>query len=453
MVRLTRLCIKQYLGVQGEVDLRFGTDHVFVVGPNGSGKSTLLDLIARLISGDLAPFRDERAEIDVEWEMEADLPNTVGLTARLVQRLRVNPHGLGAAAAMSGLAGPSLVAESGGAEWEYVAKLDYPRGVGQPCELRVGSAGAWFFDPPVIDRYLGGAWHDPLEPGFILVLEAVGLLAAVDADGPPAHDGLVYAPWVAAGLFTELRSEAYFGFKEALEGYHAIVADVSAVASIVRTEANGTFQRFVPGTLAPHVQGPPSSRTDEPEITVERQQAGAATDPARHPLSLLVDLLDAEAVTLRFRSTERRPGERAWRGFDLYVHWPGGVVHRHHQLSFGQKRLFAFLWYASVFSQVPLLTDELANGMHPAWVRRIAEILSGQQAIHALQNPLLLDWIGPGDPAEIPRQFVRCEVELVEGRRVWRWRNPTADESGRLHAAWSAGFQSLSAILESEGWL
>ncbi|MBK9369547.1 MAG: ATP-binding protein [Deltaproteobacteria bacterium] len=169
-------------------------------------------------------------------------------------------------------------------------------------------------------------------------------------------------------------------------------------------------------------------------------------------LAPLFEAFGALDVELRPRLVEEdEQGHGLWRTFDIFVRWPGGLKQRHDHLSFGQKRMLAFLWYQAVYHNVPVFTDELTNGLHAAWARQITDLLAGRQAFHAVQNPLMLDMAGPGSEEETASRFVLCETEVSETGRRWRWRNPTAEEAHELRVAWDAGFQSLSEILLSRG--
>jgi hypothetical protein len=132
--------------------------------------------------------------------------------------------------------------------------------------------------------------------------------------------------------------------------------------------------------------------------------------------------------------------------------WGGGALHHHSELSFGQRRLIALIWRMGVGVNLPLLTDEMTNGLHAGWVQAIIDHLGPRQGFHAVQNPLLLDRYGPGEgPEEIAGRFVICTVEPGERGRQWRWRSPTSVECERLWAAYIAGYQHLSELLISEG--
>jgi hypothetical protein len=59
MLLLRRVHIRRFRSVAPDTTLDLGAGFVFLLGRNGSGKTTLLDLLARLVSCDLAPFLEE----------------------------------------------------------------------------------------------------------------------------------------------------------------------------------------------------------------------------------------------------------------------------------------------------------------------------------------------------------------------------------------------------------
>ena len=59
--------------------------------------------------------------------------------------------------------------------------------------------------------------------------------------------------------------------------------------------------------------------------------------------------------------------------------------------------------------------------------------------------------LGPREVHAIQRGLVLCEVRLDGERRVWTWRNPTAEEAEGVKRSGDAGFQQLSEVLRGRG--
>jgi hypothetical protein len=166
---------------------------------------------------------------------------------------------------------------------------------------------------------------------------------------------------------------------------------------------------------------------------------------------------------LGFASAELRPrvltrshvGEKVTTGFqglDFLFRRADGSQISHELLSFGQKRLFSFLWYLAVRDELPVVADELLNGLHHEWIEVCFDRLRDRQSFLATQHPLLLDHI-PIESAEgVRTTFIRCSTEPgPDGREQMVWRNFDEDEAERFFIAYQTGIQQVSEVLRSEG--
>lgn len=156
---------------------------------------------------------------------------------------------------------------------------------------------------------------------------------------------------------------------------------------------------------------------------------------------------------LRFliRRTERRVESEfttdTMKGITFKAILPNGSEFDQDKLSFGQKRMLTFLWYAAANEHGPIIVDELANGLHHAWIQKCFEVIGDRQAFLSTQNPLILDFLDFTSAEHTARSMVRCEV----GERGWRWGNLNTEEAERLYRACQANFMHVSEILRSEG--
>lgn len=475
MLRLNWVHIRKFRAAESDTRLEFGPGHVFLLGRNGSGKSTLLDLLAKLASCELSSFKDEREPLDLEWELERTIIGD-GLDADtyvLRMRLTVEPSNV----ASSGDVRPTdtsllpgsveakgntwtldgiVIPASGSAELSSFlnAHGDGKFELQEPTPLifkyRWNSAPE--FEPPVgpPSRGENGPVPEPFDVRFILRLGGYLLnrLGSEEYWGPNGYRQKSALLKLATAL-----NEPLWRFDEALGCYGKIVDAPGAEAPIatLRTTGRGFALEFVPHDAGFLPIRPPGTPVTFPPLAVKRSAPGEERARSRL-LTQMLEAVGADEIEFRPRLLEEDArGNQTCRGFDFYLRWPGGSKHRHDQLSFGQKRLIAFLWYAAVYPEVPLITDELTNGMHASWVRLIVDMLQGRQAFHAVQNPLMLDMVGPGAEDEIPRRFVLCDAGTGQESTIWRWRNPSAHEAKRLRAAWEGGFQQLSEVLQSEG--
>ncbi|MCB9542793.1 MAG: AAA family ATPase [Myxococcales bacterium] len=459
MLRLRRVHIRRFRSVAPDTKLEFGPGAVFLLGRNGSGKSTLLDLLGCLISCDFSTVYRPDEELDVEWESEWSVPSPLEGVSRLHLRLRIRPHGIDipeveASEALSQMAGqhegvlwsidgwispllpmpdaPPRDGDGEAEEWRLPTRIDFAASSRSRLLLDDDKDGSGIWtaapDEPALNPWLAVEVLRRLIVRFDLKSQEVKQRGV----------GLRFVEMAYNARDLHRYDEALMSF-EAIVGRHA--QDMKN-ASIVLS------RNHIRASYVPHQLVPGWYRDGVAEVTSRNFPA----DRSGNYLAMFADMVSAKSIDVTPRLSERKEGGASqWRGFDFWVQWDGGVTHQHDHLSFGQKRLLAFLWHISTFVEVPVLTDELTNGMHADWVSRIIDMLDGRQAFHAIQNPLLLNMSGLGQEGEIPRDFVFCSVETTEVGRTWRWRNPTPDEAREVRGAWEIGFQQLSDILLSRG--
>jgi energy-coupling factor transporter ATP-binding protein EcfA2 len=425
MLRLVELHVRKYRDLIDGGPLRFGPGPVFLLGPNGSGKTTLLELIGVLLGDDLGPLFREEDAVELSWVLEAEGEGETPAT-RLELSLSVD-------AVVRSTTTDARTAKRARRGWKISGVLPARGADERSIDFWQDSTGAQLFTLAsgkslVVDRVELGV----NEPGWLFELA----LAISDAETVRGND--VRGSDRIELVEEQLDPGSPSRLDEALMQFVQIVGNDEDSIEIVAPDEHseqGSASHDLPAWVPWPTETNRIQTTDHPD------------------LQLLTRLLGAERVELRPRllSDDGR-GRRRWRGFDIYVHWGGGALHHHSELSFGQKRLIALIWRIGVGVNLPLLTDELTNGLHAGWVRAIIDHLGPRQGFHALQNPLLLDRYGPGEgPEEIAGRFVICSVEPGERGRQWRWRSPTSEECERLWAAYTAGYQQLSELLISEG--
>lgn len=443
-LRLRRVKIHHYRGLR-DVDLEFGDGPVFLLGKNGSGKTTVLELLSILASSRLGVLVARGEPVDVEWEVEregrsgAPVENEhIGAKLRFeaapeqfvpawpadptnprppATRWRLGIDVLGAGSLESGggaapIPGRFALASPGGASAEGLTEE-------QVAQFRAMFGGA-----------SDGSW-----------LLRLFFTFATGADGAAQREP---ASSEVAMRFLDLGAHAEGRvFDEALSSFRAVFGEGATAGGFFAPSAG---DRLVGGSIGPMWGRGFLRRADS------TQALATFTMEAEGEPGLACRWLGAERIELE--ANHLRTSERfsLYTGFTAQIHWPGGVIHHHDALSFGQKRLLAFLWWASLDDFSPVFTDELTNGLHAEWMEEIKTFLGDRQSFHALQNPLLIDAWGPGDSAEdVRRRFVLCSVESSPEGRRWGCRNPTVEEAERLFQAWDVGFQSLSELLRTHG--
>jgi hypothetical protein len=128
----------------------------------------------------------------------------------------------------------------------------------------------------------------------------------------------------------------------------------------------------------------------------------------------------------------------------------GGVVFNHDALSYGQKRLLAFLYYLDA-NPAFVVADELVNGMHHDWIRACLDEIGSRQAFLTSQNPLLLDYLPLESVEQIQKTFIQCRTEIAGDEPQIVWSNLAADDAAELFADYKVGIQPLGEILRARG--
>lgn len=440
MLRLVELHVRKYRDLVDGGPLRFGPGPVFLLGPNGSGKTTLLELIGVLLGDDLGPLFKEEDAVELSWVLEAESKHGPA-PVYLSQTLSISkPIAATAATAQS------MLTEIDGAqkrEWKNSLQFSSQRKStdGPTIELAHDVSPKFNSDLELASTH---EWPDRATDSSFLPNLFLHL-GRVSADTPAANEQITeISEWIALFLHVLAKTSR---FEEALEAFQFIVGGrpdqkvASAQSFVNGTPANPAALFGVPHWPRALIRW---------DLTVPIDALKTNDDPL---YQMLLRLLGAERIELHPRlSSDNGRGRRVWHGFELYVHWGGGAIHHHSQLSFGQKRLIAMVWNLGYSAPVPLLTDEMTNGLHAGWVQAIIDHIGPRQGFHAVQNPLLLDRYGPGEQAEdIAGRFVICTVVTAERGRQWRWRSPTPEECERLWQAYIAGYQHLSELLISEG--
>lgn len=430
MLRLTRLTIHKFRDC-APTTLHFGRGPVFLLGSNGGGKTTLLELLSSLAACDLTRFESDPEALDLEWVMTLECDGAQP-EVQLHQRARLAALPEREPWAPRSALGPwawtcSAWVREGDINVEVTVK---------DGQLAVKSGQGWELRATRTPFGFGRAIHNAM--------------ADLSEDPAPqfqdAMEPILRAlPYVLVGRIDEALScfETILG----TEGHRSSKTPWIAAAEASAFVANPTPPYAASMTGLPLQYSPLLY-----SLHNSAQLTSSAQDSPNHIFpEALTDLLKADVrCSPKFRERTRE-GVTTYVGFDFHIHWPDGSIQSHDRLSFGQKRLLAILWFLACERFGPVFTDELSNGLHASWIVRILQLLGDQQAFHATQNPLLLDLAGPGPEGALAQRIVRCEVELVDGRRRWTWRNPTEAEAARISEGYAQGFQHLSEVLQSEG--
>ena len=423
MVRLTRLRIDRFRNVKPGTDLRFGPTFNVLLGKNATGKSTLLDLIAAVTNDDLSTYAKEDAGFDLTWWLEK------GDASVEVRAVRTPTRSL------------AILGEArDGNEFDDVWTAVIRTAGAERGRLEVAGTR--------------GSWKPKGEPDESFEV-------SVALTGPGAR---------LRGILAILIKYIWVNKKPVALPKTPPAQAISVAHSVLEhgntgrfDEATSTFEAITRSRVVMSSRTPRGLQIIDPRVPSELfTGAPISSEPLVFRFEDLPSLSEIPAL-IGFRSAELRPrlfrqvqpGAAAmaeYQGFDFLFRRADGSTISHELLSFGQKRLFSFLWYFAVRREHPIVADELLNGLHHEWIEACFERLRDRQSFLATQHPLLLDHIPIESADSVRTTFVRCAVERdPEGGERLAWRNFDEEEAERFFIAYQTGIQQVSEVLRTEG--
>jgi hypothetical protein len=134
-------------------------------------------------------------------------------------------------------------------------------------------------------------------------------------------------------------------------------------------------------------------------------------------------------------------------GFLLRVDESSSVAHD--LLSYGQKRLLSFLYYAAANPHI-VIADELVNGLHYEWIEACLKEIQDRQSFLTSQNPILLDMLPFESEEAAQGTFILCSREVKDGRGTMVWRNMSDKEGADFFRAYETQALQVSEILRNK---
>jgi energy-coupling factor transporter ATP-binding protein EcfA2 len=424
-VRLMWLKVDRFRKVRPGTELRFSPGHNVIIGQNGSGKTNLLKLIAAVVSGEFDEFAEEPLELS--WEVVAGEWRATFELRQRGEKTERDPS-----ATFHGADRPI-------ARWTWEVKATV-------CQAGVEAVtmNAVPSRVDVHDRRDGRKGTYNARWGADLLLPIRLLLSAWLTElGSPSINALPWRFWHAHQVCR-------------------LDEGIDAFRWVTKSEGNGTDYRAdlyhaelilaEPGVLIP------GTSDNLPHALV---QALTATDATSLPTHIELDaktlsFLDEFRELTGFRSTNllfqvlRSDGQVATYGPpDLHVTTRDGTTLHHTYLSYGQKRLFAFLFHRALSDDI-FIADELVNGLHHVWLRWCIESLSDHQTFLTSQNPLLLDYLTFDTVEDVQRKLVICEISTELGE-AWTWTQLAEEEAESFLSAYDVGIQHVSELLRTRG--
>lgn len=430
-MKLKRLKINRYRSVR-PCELVFNDGLNIVLGTNGSGKTTLLEFISSVLQSSLTNAADP---FSFEFELafpEGSLSGAVATPERSeVERLLAGPLAAGGIAAAAG--GPEVWPQ-----FKLALRLD-----SIPATLTVERRG----DRIEVSR--DGAAVNSIslasvgsEFGFLDLTLAVPLVL----ERLPVPEGI-------NGLEGALR------YDESLDAFRAIVSqggDEGLVSPRFRPDITGVTLAKISDTSWLPTGFVPRSLLDRVRLAFSPTTTNLALAEGDLPfLAEYVRLLGLRSAEARLEITSKdvKPDGNTILHLGNLRFWftrRDGSGLRDRDLSYGQKRLLAFLYYLDANPSF-VIADELVNGLHHAWIEECMKAIGDRQAFLTSQNPLLLDYLTFASPEEARTSFIVCRTEAVGDREEMVWRNLTDDEAEMFFNAYRVGVEHVGEILRTRG--
>ncbi len=426
MVTLSKLQIGRYRNVVPDTSLRFTRGTNILLGPNGGGKTTLLNLISMVLSSDFS--RVENEPLSVSYSLEF-------ATCTLDVKLDIQPAPL---PVRPGIAEETIREP---AEYEYSIRLrDAETGVeltaiGNRAGMRHGNESKL---RPAIPPFI---------PNFIVGVVALPLLQGRQG---PARDA-------ALKLMAAL-SWGVPRFDESLDGFEAMSGIVAQGRSGLPASMGFLIVQQKRLVIAHRSQGIPREI-----ISCVRKQLDSGTVPSSvvlsheqlHFLRSAVQMMgfpagEYVAELQRKQSLADGSEELQYGQFGFRFSRADGSFLREGLLSYGQKRLLAFLYYLGMCPD-SVIADELVNGFHHAWIARCVELIGKRQAFLSSQNPLLLDHLEFTSARDVRTRLIQCRLKDTSSGPQMVWGNMALREAQSFYSAYTAGIEHVGEILRSRG--
>lgn len=403
--RLMHLRVDKFRHVRPGTTINFGARFNTVVGQNGAGKTTLLELVSAILRNDFRAFAEE------DWTVHAVLEDSsVVLEATLENRITATSP-LRSAITIKG-------------ELRYDGREIQIDGNDQQTTFTTADGALESHEILSSSNFRG----------FDLISETI------DALHETAWSSLT-PPLSPLPLFDDCTR-----ITEGIETFIKLFGPGDTTPSIMAVVA-----------VEPTNDDPQSTygvNIDSSSLNTTSSKSDQITITAWPTFDQLIELSQYTSARLILTKTARQL--RAGQTFTTFANPLARFTTRsgneipHHQLSFGEKRLLTFLIKLYAYPHT-IIVDELANGMHHAWIERCIELIEelGTQAFLSSQNPLLLDCLPlTRETYGTDHALVICEFS-DSGEMVWR--NLSEAETTDFFKSLDVGIQHVSEIMRSKG--
>ncbi|MFY0582295.1 AAA family ATPase [Cystobacter fuscus] len=426
MVKLQWLQVNKFRSVKPGTRLTFNEGHNVLLGQNGTGKTTLLNLIAAAVKSDFTDFKDE--EFDLSYELASDKASA-NITVRNENRSLSIPSELkgisdlysGALSSAGGLGVPvmSFTAVVFGKSTGFEIKFDVNdrKGFVQRTDKTAPRISL-----EIVSQVVWGT--------IVMGLSQWLRVASVIEDAIPD----------CMGLFFEITTSR---FDESLRYFD----NLGERQLHVTREANDGVD--VTGSLDSADIGERIIERVVREWGLDRYVLMDTDLPFLNRTIELLDFESAEAILELQSSTKTETGGvMHLGGLRFYFQHQGGWRVSEKMLSYGQKRMLAFMHYVAS-AKSTIIADELVNGLHHGWIRACFELLGERQVFLTSQNPLLLDYLSFESPVDVRSTFILCSRDRNSEQMVWE--NMSQEAAEDFFDSYKVGFQQVGELLQTKG--
>lgn len=429
MLKLRRLRVHKYRIVKPGTELHFHDRVNLLLGLNGTGKTTLLDLIARALGGHFKGLEDE----DFAFDYDLEVPAGVIRVEIENQRLELTPAKKKRRGAMGGLPSsyrlvltfqPSAAGESSA----YVRRIEW-----NAEEILCTFSGGQ------TEHLGGGAVFGP-HSTFTL------LLAIFESyDWRSGYLEELFGP--ARSIISRL--------DESIDWLRALLEN-DTVEVATKSDEEVSWRSLNVRSLSAAVLLPWLFKAADADSKGRTVSAAGADLPLLTEIAVALGHREV-SLTLDLQSSEPLSGAGKRRG-DLLIFGnqrflftkQDGTILPLERLSFGQKRLVAFIYYLASSPHV-VIADELANGLHHAMIGDCFRRMGERQAFLATQNPLIMDFVDFQSAEDIRASLVRCRCDSHGAREEMVWSHLSPEDAAEVFADYSVGIQHTHDILKVRG--
>jgi energy-coupling factor transporter ATP-binding protein EcfA2 len=434
MVRLASVEFTKLKNVRAGTRLTFPETGAVLLGKNGTGKTTLLQYLVALCTADMNAFVS-----DEPFDVSATFLLGTGASAKLRLQGVPSPR-----SAVSLEGSPNITrylptGESTTLEYRIISSDQKTRYI---IVISDNRAELYHNDQPLCTPF-------PVTNRQYQLADCIFRLVDLIAESKKPHPRVAQP---AALELIELQG-ALCRYDEGLDYFRALTEENSSYLSLEIITPNiknssvkqiqGNVDR-IPADLLAALTHNWRSDSELESFSAKHTQAQFLAD--------FVDLCGFSAATVSAPIESRRVvGDDVLHGckslrftFDLH-----NDRISHAKLSFGQRRLLAYLYYLSCNTQIGI-ADELINGMHHEWIEHcLSEACANRQMFYTSQNPLLLDFLVFQSEAEVSERFVTCKWNEHDG---FVWDNFDTRTGQEFYRLYKAGIQHVSDILRTKNW-